>query len=136
MYLARVTFSTAGIARFYSTGGNDRYAWLMSSDRDIDETTGIPRGTPLASDTSGGDYDFTYTVAANTTYYFWVRSASYYDTTYLYAYFVPASAPSSTKGFWVYNGSEWVKVKPYVYNGSSWIQLKPFVYSNTWIEGS
>jgi len=39
-------------------------------------------------------------------------------------------------GFWIYNGSSWVKATPYIYNGSSWVQAVPCVYSGGWITGS
>jgi len=42
----------------------------------------------------------------------------------------------STIGWYVYNGSKWVKVTPYIYNGSKWVQCTPYLYSNGWIAGS
>lgn len=131
MYCIPVRFTQPCNARFYSTGGYNRVAWLTSSNNDIDRNTGTPNGTILASDTSGdGDYDFSYSVAA-TTYYFWVRSTSFNDTTQLSANFEPQI--SSSGKVWIYTSGGWKQATPWIYTANGWKQATPWIYTaNGW----
>lgn len=119
MYLAEVTFSSSGEANFYSNDGNTRLAWLTDSNSGITPSTGIPLGTILASDTRGsGNFGFVYNVTAGVTYYFWVRSNVFRDTTALDLYFAPPGSAATSKGFWICTAVspsiEWTKVRVYV----------------------
>lgn len=131
MYCIPVRFTQPCNARFYSNGGYNRVAWLTSSNDDIDRNTGIPNGTILASDTSGdGDYDFSYSVAA-TTYYFWVRSTSFNDTTQLSAFFEPQISNSGK--VWIYTSGGWKQATPWIYTANGWKQATPWIYTaNGW----
>lgn len=125
VYLVQLTFSTSGTARFYSTDGGDRYAWLMASDAGINPSTGVPIGTPLASDVSSGDYNFTYTVTANVLYYFWVRAEDYYDTSRIDIYFTPASV-ATNRGYWVHTTNGWRKLSQYIKTSTVWRDTKGY----------
>lgn len=133
MYVTKVTFSQAGTVRFYTTGGNIRLGWLTAytGSADIDRTTGIPSGTILASDTSSeGDIDFSYSVQA-TTYYFYIRSSSYSDTTQLNIYFSPQQS-SSYRVVKIYTSSGWKNAIVWVYTSSGWkIVTIPWIYTSS-----
>lgn len=138
MYLTQVSFENSGTARFYSLEA-DRTAWLTASNQNINSSTGIPNGTILASGGSSTGYDFSYaSVIAHTTYYFWIRSTNYEDTSTIHYYFVApeGSAPVTNDGkVYIYTGSGsgqgWKLAKPYIFTGSSWQPASAYVFNGS-----
>lgn len=134
-YRYNVRYSTAGTVRIYSTGAtssSDVIAYWGTSNNGINTSTGVPTSYSNVWDDDGSDRNFNsgeITVAANTTYYLWVRCYRDDTTAQITIYF---TAPAADTGrVWIYTSSGWRKATPYIYNGSSWIKTTPYVYTSS-----
>lgn len=152
VYKIALRFAYSGEAKFFSDDGHTRLAWLTATaeNGDITPSTGIPilpsGGSFLAKDDDeGGNFEFKYTVAAGTTYYFWIRSNNFNDTTTLSLHIDAPGSTDTTKGFWLYDGSKYVKVKVFIctsINPVVWTRVKhpcicTSINPNTiWLEGT
>jgi len=134
-YRYNVRFSTQGTVRIYSTGAtssSDVIAYWGTSSNGIDTSTGVPATYNNVWDDDGSDRNFNsgeITVAANTTYYLWVRCYRD-DTTAQITIYITAPV-SDTGKVWIYTGSSWIQATPYIYNGSSWVKVTPYVYTSS-----
>ena len=152
VYKIALRFAYSGEAKFFSDDGHTRLAWLTATaeNGDITPSTGIPilpsGGSFLAKDDyEDGNFEFKYTVAAGTTYYFWIRSNNFSDTTTLSLHIDPPGSTDTTKGFWLYDGSKWAKVKVFIctsINPVVWTRVEhPCICtsinpSTIWLEGT
>ena len=94
LYRHTVKFSNAGTAIFYTESSIDTYGYLSTSS-EWDSEHGTPSSYLKYNDDSGSgnNFSFTYDVAANTTYYVWVKSYSGASSGYVDLYIEPP-APS------------------------------------------
>lgn len=136
-----VTFSTSGLATFYSTGSLDVVAYIGTSNDGVRDSDGVPI-SPLQSwdDVSSTDKNYrgTYQVEAGVTYYFYVKCKQGTDSGQISIYFVPPAAQTD-RGYWIGISSGWRKLKVYIGNSSSmWIEFKPYIAtgdsSPAWID--
>lgn len=139
LYRYKVSFAYDGEATIYTTGSFDTMGYL-SYDDDYDTETGLPISYFISDDDSGDETNFSITVdvTAGTTYYIFVRAYDPEATGQIDLYVEPPSGEGAygSGGFYVFNGSTWVKTIPYVYNGSKWVQMKPCLYTSSgWYEG-
>lgn len=135
VYRYNVGFSVAGKVRIYSTGAtssSDVIAYWGTSSNGIDTSTGVPNAYNNVWDDDGSDRNFNsgeITVAANTTYYLWVRCYRN-DTTAQITIYITAPTADTGK-VWIYTSSGWKQATPYIYNGSSWVKAKAYIYTSS-----
>lgn len=135
VYRYNVRFSVAGKVRIYSTGAtssSDVIAYWGTSSNGIDTSTGVPNAYNNVWDDDGSDRNFNsgeITVAANTTYYLWVRCYRN-DTTAQIIIYITATTADTGK-VWIYTSSGWKQATPYIYNGSSWVKAKAYIYTSS-----
>lgn len=135
VYRYNVRFSVAGKVRIYSTGAtssSDVIAYWGTSSNGIDTSTGVPNAYNNVWDDDGSDRNFNsgeITVAANTTYYLWVRCYRN-DTTAQITIYITAPTADTGK-VWIYTSSGWKQATPYIYNGSSWVKAKAYIYTSS-----
>lgn len=139
LYRAAVQFAYDGEASFYTTGSFDTMGFLALS-KGWDDAEGEPTDYEVFDDDSGEDYNFkiTYEVEAGETYYIFFRGYDPETSGQLSFYIEPPSAEGvyGTGGFYIFNGTQWVKTIPYVWSSSGWVQMKPCLYTgSSWYEG-
>jgi len=81
-------FENAGEARFYCSSSDDTIAYLSTSTG-FDSEYGEPTSILEEHDGGSGDFDFTYSVKANTTYILWVKCYYGDDSGYIDLYIEP-----------------------------------------------
>lgn len=126
----RVQFAYAGVARFYTTGNNDTIGYLTTTTK-WDKEYGVPNSV-IIKDDDGGDkrnFSISYSVAAGTVYYIWVKEYDGQEASGINLFIVP---PESGTGAYIYNGSSWIQATPYIHDGSKWVEYIPQIYSNGW----
>lgn len=135
VYRYNVRYSTGGTVRIYSTGAtssSDVIAYWGTSNNGINTSTGAPTSYSNVWDDDGSDRNFNsgeITVAANTTYYLWVRCYRDDTTAQITIYFTAPAA--DTGGVWIYTSSGWRKATPYIYTSSGWRKATPYVYTSS-----
>lgn len=82
-------FENAGEAYFYCDSSYDTEAFLSTSSASLDSESGEPTSYLAYHDGGSGDFDFSYTVNANTTYILWVKCYYGDDSGYLDLYIEP-----------------------------------------------
>lgn len=129
-YKYRLTFSTSGTARFWSTGSINDIAYIGTTDGGISPEEGYPMSyNGWGDNTSDTDknYNFTFEVKAGVTYYFWVKGINSVVSGGIAMAFVP---PADTGKVWIHNGSGWIQATPWIYTGSGWVRAAPWVYTS------
>ena len=134
-YYMAVRFQYAGTAVFYTEGSGDDKGFLTSSDSGYNYDTGVPNAVIASDDDhgTGSNFQITYSVDANTTYYLWLRMYDASSSGSVTLYVDPPAAPSVGGYVWVFTGSGWQKAKPYVFTGSGWQVAIPYIFDgSTW----
>ncbi len=90
-------FATSGTARFYSSGASGGYAAISDSTKFKPEN-GAPVTALAEGESKRGDFEFTYDVEAQTTYYLFVSNYRETDSGYIDVYIEP---PSGSSGGWM-----------------------------------